>query len=201
MHRLHESLARSGGRIGSNGMGRIGRDRVGEPIVPGRTDWKPGAEFAVEDGWYRLTIFEPGAGAGSAAAHAVREEVAELAVHHERPLLVLAYRFGHSVGWADLPFSWPLAVGQGWARSPELTCLPGVLVWVSLVEARSGLIRAQRGLLLETRLAAALATVLRDQAEAPFDGFAYSAAVVRHYIDGESTETRVGRAIARMRVA
>lgn len=193
MGKLCESISWRGGCVVEGGRSPAWCYRVGEPFVPGCDHWRPGAELAVEDGWYHLKIFH--SDPDRDAARVIREGTAELAILHERPLLVLGYRFGQEVGWADLPFAWHLAVGRG--RTPRLDYLSGILFGVSLVDAGTGLIKAQRALPLDAGFAGALSNILRDQAQAPFDARAYTAAVVRHYLDGRNTEARLDRAIAR----
>jgi hypothetical protein len=173
--------------------------RVGEAFLAGRTRWEAEARFSVEQGGYALTLFLPGV--TPEAERAVREEVTELALIYERPLMVLAYRFGQGIPWGDLPYAWPLAEGRGGAAPPSADDDASPLLWITLVDAHDGLIRAQRGLPMDGTFARAVGEAIRDQARQPFDGHAYLQAIGDQYLGRRDPLDRLGSAIARMRSA
>ncbi len=80
--------------------------RVGELFHRGHRRWPRGAEFAFGPGGHELTVFSPGI--GPEAIDDVRRGPAEFALIVQEPVLVLAYRFGESISWKDVPYCWHL---------------------------------------------------------------------------------------------
>ena len=88
----------------------------------------------------------------------------------EPPVIVLAYRFGHSIPWSDVPYSWHLQP-VAWRVVPSLDHSPEAraLLWISLVGADDGIIHAQRGMTLSPCFTRALHDAIRAQALTAFD--------------------------------
>ena len=121
--------------------------RVGEPFRRGYRSWPKGSQFTYGPGGLELTIFH----------HHIREDAvadvlrgsAEFALIVDLPVIVLAYRFGESIPWNDVPYSWHLQP-VSWRVVPPREHSPEarVLLWISLVGADDGIIHAQRGMTL-----------------------------------------------------
>ena len=79
----------------------------------------------------------------------VRRGEVELALIVELPLIVLTYRFGQSIPWNDVPYSWHLQP-MSWRVVPsvEHSLESRALLWITLVGADDGIIHAQRGVTL-----------------------------------------------------
>ena len=118
--------------------------RVGQPFRHGYDNWPIGAQFTYSPGGLELTMFH----------RDIRDNVvtdilrgqAEFALIVDLPVIVLTYRFGESISWSDLPYSWHLQP-ISWRVVPSIDHSPEarVLLWISLVDADDGIIHAQRG--------------------------------------------------------
>lgn len=170
--------------------------RVGELFRRGRREWPCGAEFAFGPGGHELTIFRRGI--GPELIDDVRRGPAEFALIVRGPVIVLAYRFGASIAWEDVPYCWhfqpefrrvvPAAVVAPEARA---------LLWITLVGADDGLIHAQRGMTLSPPFTLALHDAIREQALSPFDPSDCTAAISRLYPPNLDTVDRLASAVAR----
>jgi hypothetical protein len=123
---------------------------------------------------------------------------AEFALIPELPVIVLAYRFGDSTAWADVPYSWHLQP----ARGRLIPMLEGssearAFLWITLVSAADGIIKAQRGLTLSPDFTRALNATIRAQAMTPFDSEACASAISKLYLTHGSSDSRRSLAIAR----
>ena len=75
--------------------------RVGEPLQRGRRHWPEGAQYSYGLNGHELTLFV--SDVNEQLVHDLRYGEAEFAVIVEHPVLVLAYRFGESIRWSDVP--------------------------------------------------------------------------------------------------
>jgi hypothetical protein len=142
--------------------------RVGEQFRSERPCWPKGAQFSCSLGGHELTLF----------CSDIDEELekdfargeSEFAILVEHPVIVLAYRFGQSLPWSDVPYSWHLQ-HEDWRLIPSLDRSPEAraLLWITLVDADDGLIRAQRGVALSPPFTRALHSAIREQAMNSFD--------------------------------
>ena len=80
--------------------------RVGELFRRGRTEWSEGSQFTYSPGGLELTLFV--SDVRDEVISDVRRGEAELALIVELPLIVITYRFGRSIPWSDVPYSWHL---------------------------------------------------------------------------------------------
>src|SRR4051794_21599374 len=80
--------------------------RVGEPLWGGRRHWPEGTQYSYGLNGHELTLFL--AGVDDQLVDEVKYGEAEFAVIVEHPVLVLAYRFGQSIRWSDVPYTWHL---------------------------------------------------------------------------------------------
>jgi hypothetical protein len=117
----------------------------------------------------------------------------------EQPLLVLAYRFGQTIPWADVPYSWHLQPEEWRAVPPPPDNSPEAraLLWISLVSAYDGIIHAQRGVTLSPLFTRALHHAIRTQASMAFDAKECMSAVARVFLGSSTTIDRLPQAIAR----
>jgi hypothetical protein len=185
--------------IDARGISRTGKGRpyrVGEPLQEGRTRWPKGAHYAYGVDGHELTLFWPGVTAE--VERAVAREDAEFALVCEPPLLIFAYRFGAAVPWADVPYAWHLTVGEPRViPPPETSPEERALLWVSLVDARNGLICAQRGVALAPGFTRALHAAIREQARAPFNAYDYLRSIASAYLQYPEPTELLARAEAR----
>ncbi|AMV39018.1 hypothetical protein VT85_16395 [Planctomyces sp. SH-PL62] len=142
--------------------------RVGERFLPDRTSWPEGAQYGYGGCGHSLTVFTPAP--GDRLIEDVRQGDARFALTVIGPLFFLAYRFGESVVWSDVPYVWHLQHSETRAvpprdGSPETRAL----LWISLVGTDDGLIHAQRGVTLSPGFTRALHDAIRDQANSTFD--------------------------------
>jgi hypothetical protein len=170
--------------------------RVGEPFQSGQGLWPEGSQLTLSAGGLELTLFH----------HDVCDDVvsdvqrgeAELALIVELPLVVLAYRFGDSIPWVDVPYSWHLQPAS-WRVVPSVDYSPEAraLLWVTLVGAADGVIHAQRGLTLAPGFTRSLHQAIRAQALMPFDPDECTTAISKVFLGYPSTADRLALAEAR----
>ena len=175
---------------------RVSIYRVGEPFRRGHESWPKGAQFTYSPGGLELTLFH----------RHIRDDVvtdilrgqAEFALIVDLPVIVLAYRFGESIPWSDLPYSWHLQP-LSWRVVPSLDQSPEtrVLLWISLVDADDGIIQAQRGMTLSPAFTLALHQAIRAQAMMSFNSKECTSSLSRVYLNHLSTVDRLPLAVAR----
>jgi hypothetical protein len=165
--------------------------RVGELFRRGCRTWPEGAQFALGPcGGHELTLFYPEI--DDNFANEVRRGQAEFALIVELPVIVLAYRFGRSIPWNDVPYSWHLQP-EGRRPIPEVGHSPEqrTLLWISLVGADDGIIHAQRGMTLSPGFTRALNQAIRAQALRAFDPDECTSAISRIFLEYPTTVDRL----------
>jgi len=142
--------------------------RVGERFQRGRTSWPTCAQYGYGSGGHELTLFV--ADPTPEEIDDVRRGEAVFALTILGPVFYLAFRFGAAADWRDVPYAWHIQHVEARA-TPPATCSSEdrALLWISLVGADDGVIRAQRGVTLSPSFTRSLHQAIRDQAEAPFD--------------------------------
>lgn len=147
---------------------RVPAYRVGEPFERGRGRWPQGAQYLYGRSGHELTLFVPSP--DHRLIEGVRRGEARFALSVAGPVFYLAYRFEGARGWSDVPYSWHLQHHDARATPPdEVPREYRALLWISLVGADDGLIRAQRGVTLSPEFTRELHRAIRAQADAPFD--------------------------------
>ncbi len=155
--------------------------RVGEPFRRGYRDWPEGAQFVFTSGGPELTIFHREI--GDHLLDDVRRGPAEFALIEQPPVLVVAYRFGESIPWNDVPYSWHLQPEERRIIPPELQVIDErALLWITLVGAADGIIHAQRGMTLSPAFTRSLHESIRVQAMNAFDATGCTAAISNLYL-------------------
>ncbi len=168
--------------------------RVGEPYRPGQPPPHDGALLTLDRLGYSLVIVQ--SALVDSQIETIRQATMELALIVEDPLVVLAYRFGTDVPWESVPYAWPLATAAARNRvlPPARTGVDArALLWITLVDSDTGLIAAQRGIVLEPGFTAALNESIRKQVRTAFDGNAYVSAISRVYINHPDVTTLVAQ--------
>jgi hypothetical protein len=170
--------------------------RVGEVYHRGRNNWREGTQFACSPSGLELTLFRRDISEDVIAD--VRRGPAEFALIVDLPLIVLAYRFGNSISWNDVPYCWHLQPAGRRAipvldRSPEAR----MLVWVSLVGTHDGIIHAQRGLTFSPSFTIALHDAIRAQAMRSFRPEDCTSAISRLYLSYSTIADRLPLAVVR----
>jgi hypothetical protein len=149
--------------------------RVGQLYEDGRISWPEGAVYRCRRGGHDLILFARGIWPEFEADVARGE--AEFALVVDDPLILLGYRFGKDAPWSfAAPFNWHLlpaaerVVPADVELSAESRSRLWSTLWVTLVDADTGLVRAQRAVALRPEFTRALHQALRDQADRPFSG-------------------------------
>ena len=170
--------------------------RVGEPLQRGRRRWPTGAQYTYGHGGHELTLFLRDI--DEAMIEDVRFGEAEFAVITQPPVIVLAYRFGDSIPWSDAPYCWHFQPAHR-RTIPDRETSPEVraLIWISLVGADDGIIRAQRGMTLAPEFTRTLHSAIRAQARESFDPHECTAAVGDLMVAYPNTYARLPLAQAR----
>jgi hypothetical protein len=170
--------------------------RVGELFRPGYYRWPEGAQFSVGPGGHEITLFR--SNIDQSAVEDIRQGESEFALIVENPLIVMSYRFGRSIPWDDVPFSWHLQPAS-WRAVPTVhsSCDARALLWISLVGAEDGVICAQRGVTLSPGFTRSLHTAIRTQAMTVFDPQACTSAIAKVFLDQRSAFDRLSQASAR----
>ena len=142
--------------------------RVGELLQRGRRHWPEGTQYSYGLNGHELTLFL--SDVNDHIVHDLRYGEAEFAVIVEHPVLVLAYRFGQSIRWSDVPYTWHMQPAHCRVTPPlESSPETRALLWITLVGADDGMIHAQRGMTLAPAFTRALQDAIRAQASTPFD--------------------------------
>jgi hypothetical protein len=170
--------------------------RVGELLQRRRRTWPEGSQFSFGPGCHELTLFYQEI--DDDLVDGVRRGSAEFALIVVCPVIVLAYRFGESILWSDVPYSWHLQASPrrfvpALVDSPETRSL----LWITLVGAGDGIIHAQRGMTLSPAFTRALHEAIRTQAMSPFRPEACTKAISRIYLKHPRTVDRLAIATAR----
>ena len=170
--------------------------RVGERFRRGRDTWPEGGQFAFSPGGLELTLFV--SDIHDDIVNEVRTGEVELALIVELPLIVLTYRFGQSIPWSDVPYSWHMQP-MSWRVVPSVdpSCEFRALLWITLVGADDGLIHAQRGVTLSPRFTRSLYQAIRTQALVAFDPEECTFAISKVFLDYPTTIDRLALALAR----
>jgi hypothetical protein len=170
--------------------------RVGELFRRGRCTWPEGAQCTYSPGGHELTIFR--SDIQEDIVNAVRRGQAELALIVEFPLIVVTYRFGESIPWADAPYSWHLQP-VSWRVVPTVEHSPEAraLLWITLVGAEDGIIHAQRGVTLSPAFTRSLHHAIRTQAMMVFDPEECTSAISKVFVNYANTADRLRLAEAR----
>ncbi len=170
--------------------------RVGELYHQGHDNWREGTQFSCNATGLELTLFHRDISEDMIAA--VQRGPAEFAIIVDLPLIVLAYRFGNSISWNDVPYCWHL---QPAGRRAIPTLNPSrearILLWVSLVGAQDGIIHAQRGLTFSPSFTFVLHHAIRAQAMAIFKPEDCTSAISRLYLNYSTIADRLPLAVVR----
>jgi hypothetical protein len=170
--------------------------RVGELFRRGRERWPAGSQVTYSPGGLELTLFR--SDICEDIVDEVRRGEVELALIVELPLIVLAYRFGQSIPWNDVPYSWHLQpVSWRIVPSTERTLEARALLWITLVGANDGVIHAQRGVTLSPSFTRSLHESIRTQALMTFDPEECTSAVSKVFLEYPTTVERLALAEAR----
>ena len=154
-------------------------------------------------GGHELTLSHRGV-TDRLAADVERAE-AEFSLVVEGPWIVLCYRIGDSSPWSSAsPFNWHMTPEGGRVVPAEVELSPETYarlwstLWISLVDAESGVIRVRRAVALCPEFTRALHNAIRAQALEPFSGAAgdHALAWLSHSEGGP-----FDRAVARARCA
>ena len=170
--------------------------RVGELYHRGHKRWREGVQFTYGPSGPELVMFQ--GNISEDAIGAVQGGPSEFAMVVDHPLIVLAYRFGNTICWNDVPYCWHLQP-PGRRVIPRLDPSPEAraLLWVSLVGAGDGIIHAQRGLTVSPSFTFALHAAIRAQAVTKFNAEDCTAAVSRLYLNYLTITDRLPLALVR----
>lgn len=174
------------------------RYRVGEPWRPGVSRWEPDSSYNLDRDGHSITLIEPSP--SRRLERAVASNPAELALVVVEPLLVLLCRFEPDAEWFCLPYAWPLRQAGRAVQVVPPARLPGeggALLWVSLVDAATGLITAQRGTVMSREFTTALHQAIRAQIRAAFEPDHYVAAIRALFEEEVAAADLLGRATCR----
>ena len=191
-----EFWSQSGRAYGAKRQSLVPVFRVGELFRRGCTTWPEGGAFTYSRGGLELTLFV--SSVRDDTVRDVREGEVELALIVELPLIVVTYRFGQSIPWNDVPYSWHLQP-MSWRVIPTIKSSPEtrVLLWITLVGADDGLIHAQRGVTLSPEFTRCLYDAIRAQALMAFDPDECTSAISKVFLGYPSTVERLALAQAR----
>jgi hypothetical protein len=197
LHDIEQVIRFETNRVRTQAEGRVVPTyRVGEPFRRARGSWPEGAQFYHSPAGHELTLFH--SDITEDMVQDVRQGHSEFALIVEPPVIVLAYRFGRSIPWGDAPYSWHLQSAK-WRVVPPLNPSPEsrALLWVSLVGAEDGIIRAQRGLTLSPRFTCTLQDAIRAQVVTAFDPGKCTKVISNIFLNHPSTVDRLSLAVAR----
>jgi hypothetical protein len=170
--------------------------RVGEKLREGRDCWPEGSHFTCSPSGYELTLCRSNISAD--LIHEVRCGQSEFALVVEPPVIVLAFRFGHTGPWNDISYCWHLQP-QEWRFVPSGILAPEAraLLWITLVGSDDGIIHAQRGVTLSPRFTRMLQTAIHTQAINAFKSEECTKAVSKIFLWYPTPVDRLALAVAR----
>ncbi len=155
--------------------------RVGELFRRGCREWPEGVQLVFSSSGPELTIFHREI--SDDLVDDVRRSPAEFALIVDFPVIVLAYRFGESIPWNNVPYSWHLQPEQSRAVPSDHHAIDErALLWITLVGAADGIIHAQRGMTLSPPFTQSLHEAIRAQAMTAFDAMKCTAAISSIYL-------------------
>jgi len=170
--------------------------RVGEILQRGRRTWPEGSQFSFGPGGHELTLFHHKI--DDDMVDGVRRGPAEFALIVVSPVIVLAYRFGESILWNDVPYSWHLQpAARRFVPASVISSETRSLLWITLVGAGDGIIHAQRGMTLSPPFTRALHEAIRTQAMSAFHPDDCTKAISRIFLKYPKTVDRLAMASAR----
>jgi hypothetical protein len=174
---------------------RVPPYRVGEPLQQGRWHWPIGAQYCYGLNGHELTLFlSP---IHQQLVHDIQSGEAEFALVVEVPVLVLAFRFGQSFSWSDVPFCFHMQPAHGRiVPPPVLSQESRALLSITLVGAEDGLIHAQRRMTLAPQFTRVLHQAIREQATKPFSPDDCVTAVSNLFLDHPDINARLSLAQA-----
>lgn len=141
--------------------------RVGEPLLCGRQSWPTGAQYHHAANGHELTIFQ--SDIDEDMIQEVQRGHMEFAVVVKHPIILLAYRFGATGAWSDVPYCWHMQPQHLRLVPPQITSDESrALLWITLVGANDGVIHAQRGVTLAPSFTQTLHEAISRQARMPF---------------------------------
>ena len=170
--------------------------RVGEPLQRGRRHWPEGAQYSHSLSGHELTLFV--SNVNEQRVHDLKCGEAEFALIVEHPVLVLAFRFGDSIPWSDVPFSWHMQPAHCRVTPPvESSPETRALLWITLVGSDDGIIHAQRGMTLAPAFTRTLHDAIHAQASTPFDPDLCTSVIDDLFVGHPNTPSRLPLAQAR----
>lgn len=170
--------------------------QVGELYCPGIRSWAEESKYEYHDGTHDLVLFRNGP--TEREAEAARTGEAEFALLVQDGVIMLCHRFGEALPWANSAFT-------QWLVPPAARTLPtvpesaaGAFMFVSLVDASTGLLLTFKAVALSPEFRAALHKAIRRQARTAFIGREhYEKRVARIRRRYPTTEDMVAAATAR----
>jgi hypothetical protein len=151
---------------------------VGHLYEKGRTKRSEGTSYHYRDGEHELAVFVDGV--GRPHIRAVAEDEAEFALLVEGEMLVFLSRFGEAIPWSASYYWWHL-IPRGVQKLPPTG--PGqesrAPLYVTLVDAKTGLVHATRCTTLSLDFTRALHDAILEQARTPFDASSEKRALTR----------------------
>jgi len=168
--------------------------QVGTLYHPDRTSWPETPSLRMTTKGHDLTLFY--SRPTSAEVQAVRNGVAQFAWVDAGAVGVLAFRLG-DLPWADCPYH-PYGEEEAglWPAIDELAPGQHQLVHLVLVDAATGIIRAQRALTWPAQFVRVVRTSVTRMLEAPHDQAASDAALDALYEQYPTHELAALRAAA-----
>lgn len=144
---------------------------VGKPYLAGRTLWSAGSRYSYRFDGHELILFVRGVTARQEAD--LRGGTVDLALVADKREVVLCACFGASLPWSHSdPFHWREVPRTRRGVPPSPATNPGLhaQLRVTLVDADTGLVRAQRTTFLPPLFTTALNEAIRAQTKAPGGG-------------------------------
>ncbi len=153
---------------------------VGKLYNPNKQRWLEASQYSFRGGQHELVLFFNNP--TPREVEEVRRGTAEFALHVERPLIVLCYRFGDGVPWSDAPYSYHVLPEHERRLPPETDeATIRALLLVYLVDAETGILRAMRQVSFSPEFTARLHGAIREQAIEPWDQSEYDRALAELY--------------------
>ena len=170
--------------------------QVGELYCPGIRSWAEGSKYEYHDGTHDLVLFRNGP--TEREAQAARTGEAEFALLVEDGIIMLCHRFGEALPWANSAFTQWLVPPAARTPPPVPDGAEGAFMFISLVDASTGVLLTFKAVVLSPEFTAALHKAIRRQAQTTFIGREhYEKRVARIRRRYPTTEDMVAAATAR----
>jgi len=167
---------------------------VGKPYDPHRTRWDDRVIYEWR-GEHELLMFA--SRPSEAEVLEVKRARVDLGLVVRGQLIVIVFRVGRFYNWSDAPYSYHLTPEPDRVLPPDVGPGDHVGMYLHLIDATSGILRANRWATMAPAFAGCLHESIRRQAAMPFDPARYNSDIAKLFAEYPSPRELLRIAVAR----